>query len=178
VNALLPAGPDRPEGVALISGRGRIVYIPKIVPVDASLAVELPPDHDPHTGMAAPKGIQMVPAQWVLPKNHEEIYNAIVGAMSGGLSITSEAPLTTVMELLNRAKTNETIAHFINFDRENGIGPFAVTLRKQFPGATKSVTCFSPEADGPVDLNFKESGGSVTFTVPAMRTYAMIVVAT
>jgi Beta-galactosidase len=159
-------------------GKGRIVYIPKIIPVDASLAVELPPGHDPHTGMVAPKATQMVPTQWVLPKNHEEIYKTIVAAMPGGLSISTEAPLTTVMELLARVKTNETIAHFVNFDRENEIAPFAVTLRKQFPGATKSVTRFSPEADQPVNLSFKESGGSVTFIVPAMRTYAMIVVAT
>ena len=128
--------------------------------------------------MVAPKATEMVPAQWVLPKNHQEIYKTIVTGMPNGLSITTEAPLTTMMELLTRAKTNETIAHFVNFDRENGIAPFEVTLRKQFPGATKSVTRFSPEADEPVNLSFKESGGSVTFTVPAMRTYSMIVVAT
>jgi hypothetical protein len=119
----------------------------------------------------------MIPAQWVLPKNHQEIYNTIVAAIPASLSITTEAPLTTVMELLNRATTNETIAHFINFDRQNGVVPFAVTLRKQFPAAIKSVICLSPESNDPATLSFKESADSVAFTVPAMRTYAMIVVA-
>ncbi len=171
-NPLLPARSE---------GKGRIVYIPEIVPDAARSGKSAAGFQNPEPGVTAPasaqRGMQMVPAQWVLPKNHNEIYNTIVGAIPGGVSITTEAPLTTVMELLNRAKTNETIAHFINFDRENGIGPFAVTLRKQFPGATKSVTCFSPDADDPANLNFKESGGAVTFTVPAMRTYSMIVVA-
>jgi hypothetical protein len=81
------------------------------------------------------------------------------------------------MELLTRPKTNETIAHFINFNRQNSVAPFALALRKQFPGATKSVICLSPESDDPATLSFKESSGSINFTVPAMRTYAMIVVA-
>jgi hypothetical protein len=167
-NSLLP---PRSEG------KGRVVYISKIVPADASLAVDVPVVHDPHTGVAPPKRVEMVPAQWVLPKNHEEIYKMIVAAMPGGLSIVTEAPLTTVMELLDRVQTNETIAHFINFDRQNGVAPFAVTLRKRFPGPVKSVTSFSPESDDLVNLSFKEAGGAVNFIAPGMRTYSMIVVA-
>jgi hypothetical protein len=97
--------------------------------------------------------------------------------MPDGMSISTDAPLTTVMELCTRPKTHETIAHFINFDGKNRIAPFAATLRKQFPGSVKSVTCMSPEVDTPINLTFKESGGSIQFNVPAMKVYSMIVVA-
>ena len=118
----------------------------------------------------------MTPAQWVLPKNHREIYQTVVDALPKGLSVTTEAPLTTVMEVLNRPATRETIVHFINFDRKNKLDPFRVTLRKQFPGLVNSVTCFSPDADDPLPLDFQESGESVIFTAPSTRLYSMIVV--
>ena len=119
----------------------------------------------------------MSPTQWILPKNHEEIYRAIAGAVPGGLSIISEAPLTTVMELMVRAKTREVIVHFVNFDRGKSLAPFAVDVKNQFPSSVKTVACYSPDADDPVNLDFNESGGRAKFTVPATRVYAMIVIA-
>jgi hypothetical protein len=171
-NPFLPAGAQ---------GKGSVIHISEIIPAEARSGKSSGAFQDPEPGVTAPasaqRGIQMIPAQWVLPKNHQEIYNTIVAAIPAGLSITTEAPLTTVMELLNRPKTNETIAHFINFDRQNPIAPFAVNLRNQYPGAVKSVICLSPESDDPANLPFKASGDSVAFTVPALRTYTMIVVA-
>jgi hypothetical protein len=162
---------------ARAEGKGRIIYIPEIIRADAAPAKSAVPYLDPEPGATSQRGIFLVPAQWVLPKNHQEIHNSVVAGLPAGLSITTEAPLTTVMELLNRAKSNETIVHFVNFDTKNSVAPFAVTVRKQFPGAVKSVTAFSPESDDPATLSFKESAGSINFTAPAMRTYAMIVVA-
>jgi hypothetical protein len=82
-----------------------------------------------------------------------------------------------VAELLTRAETRETLVHFVNFDRQHPLSPFKATVRNQFAGAVKSVTCFSPDADEPVPLNFEAAGDSVSFTVPAMRIYSMIVIA-
>ncbi len=91
--------------------------------------------------------------------------------------MTSDAPLTTVAELLTRADTHETLVHFVNFDRQHPLSPFKVTVRKQFAGKVKSVTCFSPDADDPMPLTFEATGDAVSFTVPAMRIYSMIVIA-
>jgi hypothetical protein len=166
---------------AVAQAKGRIVYIPTIIPGPMRGRISAAGFQNPEPGVTAPasaqRGVQMIPAQWVLPANHQEIYDTIVGAIPAGLSVTSEAPLTTVMELLNRAKSNETIVHFVNFDTKNPVAPFAVTLRKQFSGPVKSVTVFSPESDDPRTVSFKESAGSINFTAPAMRIYAMIVVA-
>ena len=167
-NPLLPARRE---------GKGRIVFIPEIVPADARGSRSTAEFQDPEPGATARRGTQMIPAQWVLPKNHREIHSAIVDAMPAGLSIATEAPLTTVMELLNRPTTQETIAHFINFDRANQTAAFAVTLRKQFAAAVKSISCISPDTDSVVSLTFQESGNVVKFTVPPVRVYAMIVVA-
>jgi hypothetical protein len=166
-NPLLPARSE---------GKGRIIYIPEIVRADARTLRSPVGGEDPEPGATQQKSQRMSPAQWVLPKNHREIYQTIVDGLPKGLSITTEAPLTTVMELLNRPTTRETIVHFINFDRQNKLAPFRATLRRQFPGRVTSVTCFSPDADDPAPVSFQESGEQVTFMVPSTKLYSMIVV--
>jgi hypothetical protein len=151
VNPLLPARRE---------GNGRIVYISEIVRGDGGEKIG-----------------RMDPKQWVLPKNHDEIYRAIVGGLPDGLSITAEAPLTAVMELVVRTKTRETIVHFVNFDSGKGLEPFAVDLKKQFSSAVASVACYSVESDDPAKLDFQVSGERVKFMVPATKVYAMVVVA-
>jgi hypothetical protein len=167
VNPLLPARPE---------GRGRIIYIPEIVPAAPRAARAQGVDQDPEPGATLQRAARMSPAQWVLPTNHKEICQTIVDGLPKGLSITTEAPLTTVMELLNRPQTRDTIAHFINFDRKHPTGPFRATVRNQFNSAVKSVTCFSPEHDNPAILDFQDSGGQVAFTVPVTALYSMIVI--
>jgi Beta-galactosidase len=162
-------------------GKGQIVAVPEIIRGDlrgdARGARSGATAENPEPGITLRKGAQLSPSQWVLPKNHAEIYEQMLTVIPGGLSIHTEAPLTTVMELYTRASTRETIAHFINFERKSRTAPFAVTVRKQFAGSVKSVTCFTADENEPVDLHFEESGDAVKFTVPPMRVYAMVVVA-
>jgi hypothetical protein len=54
-----------------------------------------------------------------------------VDGMPKGLSLTSDAPLTTVMELLIRPQSRETLVHVVNFDRKTPLLPLQVTVRKQ-----------------------------------------------
>jgi hypothetical protein len=97
--------------------------------------------------------------------------------MPSGFSIVTEAPLTTVMEILTRTASKETIVHFVNFDRQKSTGQFAVTLRKQFAGPVKSVITITPDQDEAVHLQFDETDSSVQFSVPSVRVYTMIAVA-
>jgi glycosyl hydrolase family 42 (putative beta-galactosidase) len=142
-------------------GKGRIVFIPEIVRADRRGD---PPAHE-----------QMAPPQWVLPRNHAAISRTIIAALPGGLSIRSDAPLTTVMELVSRPSSRQTIAHFVNFDRANQLAPFKVWAKQPLADPLQSVSYYSPDADDPADLSFEKSGGWVTFTVPATRVYAMVV---
>jgi hypothetical protein len=165
-NQLLPARSE---------GKGKIVLLSEVVQADRT-ARTAGANEDPEPGATAQRGVHMNPPQWVLPKNAEEIYKAVVASVTGGVSITTEAPLTTVMEIQKREKTQETIAHFVNFESRKRVAPFVVTVRKQFPGTVRSVMCYSPEKDEPVKLEFAETGSVVKFTVPAMGVYAMVVV--
>jgi hypothetical protein len=155
-------------------GRGRIVYIPQIKPADVLAKTADAQDAEP--GAVSQHTPRLSPAQWVLPKNHKEIFDAIVTNVSGGLSLVSGAPLTTVAELYVRPETHETIVHFVNFDRKHSLSPFAVTVKKQFAGPVKAVKVFSPDTDDPVSLQFQDVGGKITFTAPSMRIYSMIVI--
>jgi hypothetical protein len=166
VNPLLPARRE---------GRGTIILVPEILRADTAAkaaAAEL----EPEPGATLQRNPRMSPAQWVLPKNHQQLYEAVIQGLANGLSLSSDAPLTTVAELVIRPKTRETIAHFINFDRQHPVASFRVTLRKQFPGPTKAVRCFSPVTDDPTVLTFQDSVDSVTFVVPPLKLYSMLVV--
>ncbi len=162
---------------ARTEGKGWIVYLPEIIRADSSSGKALAAEENAEPGATPQRGARMTPAQWVLPKNHEAINRAVVEGLPKGLSIESGAPLTTVMDLLTRPASRETLVHFVNFDRANPLAPFAVTLRKQFSGPVKSVNCLSPERDQPLPLNFQEAGDRVTFTIPATKRYALLVIA-
>jgi len=166
-----PLVPSRSEG------RGRIVAIPQIVRADARGPRNAEAAQDPEPGAPSRRGGErMTPVQWVLPKNHEEIYSAIVACLPRGLSLVADAPLTTIAELLTRPESRETIAHFINFDRTR-LQPFDAAVRKQFSGPVKSVECFTPDADDAVKVTFEDAGERVKLKVPHLRRYSMIVIA-
>ena len=157
-------------------GKGRIVYIPGIIPGSKEKIVVDLSAADPEPGATLKRGERMSPPQWVLPVNHRDIFRTVADNLPQGLSLECGAPLTTVMELLTRDETRETIAHFINFNQEKNTGAFEVKVRKQYDGKVKSVRCFTPDADDPVNLTFEEADGKVVLTVPDTRLYSMVVI--
>jgi hypothetical protein len=131
--------------------------------------------------MTQQRATRMTPSQWVLPKNHQEICDVIVQSLPRQEpSISFQTlPLTSVMELFDRAESGERIVHIVNFDREHPLAAFDTSVAKSRPQQpVKSVALFSPEADDPAQLTFTDSPGRVTFTVPGgARVYAMVVIA-
>jgi hypothetical protein len=167
VNPLLPARSE---------GKGRIIHIPAVIP-GSLRPTAVNRDEDPEPGHTLQKGRRMSTQDWVLPANHNEIHRTIISALARGLSITTSAPLTTVLELVNRPEARETIVHFVNFDQPASLDPFQVTVRKQYDGDVKSVMCFSPDWDEPVKLTFRKSNECVEITIPSMSIYVMVVIA-
>lgn len=161
-----PLGPARPEG------KGRIVMTAAPVLAEASRRGRGDGELE-ITGGVAPRNPRFAPAQWVLPVNHREIYSAITGGAQ--ISLETDAPLTVAAELYRRPESRETIVHFLNFERKAGAA-FAAAVKAGFEGPVKRVRCFSPDTDEPVALDFRESGGKVSFRVPATRVYSMVVV--
>jgi predicted small secreted protein len=158
-------------------GTGQIVYIPKITRAEShSGKSQAADDQDPEPGATPQKGARMTPSQWVLPKNHLEIIRAISDSLPHSMALTCDAPLTTVMEIVKRPETHETIAHFINFDTKNATESFKTTVRTQFKGAVKSVQRLTPDLNDAEQLKFEQKDDLVTVTVPQTRVYSMIVI--
>jgi hypothetical protein len=166
VNPLLPSRTE---------GKGRIIHIPDIIAGTPKPLVRTR-DDDPEPGHTLHKGQPLSTKDWVLPANHTEIYHTVLGALPEGLSIVTDAPLTTVMELVNRPEKRETLVHFVNFDQQTAPNTFDASIRRQYAAGVASVVCFSPEWDEPVKLSFSESNGQVKFTVPATPMYSMVVI--
>jgi hypothetical protein len=156
--------------------RGQVVRVAAIVRGDNPL--DTPNDFtDPEPGAVSHYGSQLAPSQWVLPKNHVALHDALIKAIPDGLTITTDAPLTTVMEILRRPESQETILHFVNFDTRNRLAAFAVRLRREHGAMTHSVTCFNPDQDDPIKIAFSEDHEVLKFEVPSLTTYGMVVIA-
>ena len=166
-NPLLPARRE---------GKGRIIHIAQIVRAGKTTRAEAG-DQDPEPGATLRRGERLSPSDWVLPVNHEDIHRAILEGLPNGPSITVDAPLTTIAELVIRPSTRETIAHVINFDTQHPLPAFHVSVRKQLPGPVKSVNYYSPDQNDPSLVKFEESGNTVRLASPATRLYGMLVIA-
>jgi len=161
-------------------GKGKLVYIPHTEPATggagASRVIGIAGDE---TSLSMPGFVRsgsFSSADWVLPRNHEAIYRAIAGNVP--LSLETGAPATTVVELLQRPASKETILHVVNFDARKPPAPFYVKVKKQYPEAkAASVTLLSAEFDDPKPLAFSEQGGSIRFTMPSMKVHQMAVIA-
>jgi hypothetical protein len=170
------AGPPVVKAV----GKGKLIFIPRTEPGVAgtatSRAVGIAGDETSITVPGFVRSGSFAPPDWILPKNHVAIYRAI--ADNAPLSLSTEAPLTTVMELVNRAPSRETVLHAVNFDAAKPPAAFSVKVKKQYPGTkVASVTLLSAEFDNPKPLTFTEEGENVAFTMPGMKVHAMAVIA-
>jgi hypothetical protein len=169
---------ERTDAVSVRNeGKGKLVYIPAILQAGRSAAGGHDAENPEIVASSDLTNHHFPPQQWVLPRNHQEIYQAILDNVTGGLSVASDAPLTTVMEVLNRKATRESILQFVNFDRKNPVAAIPVVLKAQFNAPVKSVVCYSPDSEAPIQVPFQQTGGGVSFTAPATRVYSMIVVA-
>jgi len=163
-------------------GQGKLVYIPRTEPavggVSTATSIGIAGNETSLNIPAVARGGSFPSTNWVLPRNHDGIFRAIAGNLRRPLSITTEAPLTVVMELLNRPKSRETIVHWVNFDSQRPPAPFPARVRNQYADAkAASVTLLSAEYDDPKPLPFSEENGNIAFTVPPVRIHSMVVIA-
>lgn len=158
-------------------GKGQIVHVTEILRADVGSSRHAGGFEDPEPGATPHRGIQISPPQWVLPKNHKELHQSIVEALPDGPSISTEAPLTVVAEMFNRPSTKETIVHFINFDQKNKAPEFRASIRRQAQKTFKTVTCLTPTSDEPINLPFTDAGDAISFKVPSIAVYAMVIIA-
>jgi len=183
-NPLLRLMGAQPQTVITMKplGNGKLVYIPHTEPalggVATAKSIGIAGDETSLKIPAVVRGGSFPATNWVLPRNHDGIFRAIAGNLPRPLSITTEAPLTVLMELLNRPKSRETILHWVNFDSQRLSAPFPVRVRKQYADAkAASVTLLSADYDEGKPLPFSEENGNIAFTVPPVRIHSMVVIA-
>jgi hypothetical protein len=157
-----------PEGEVIRRqvGEGRVVYIPEIIP-----AIE------------KPSTVSMTSEFWKLPLNAQELVDSVKWAGGGSALLEADASQTIVLELLEQAEKGKWLLHMINYHaaRNPSAGAVRVSLRVPDGWEVEDVTVMSPDrasGQGVTHQQITQSGGEtrVTFTVPELQTYNLVVV--
>jgi hypothetical protein len=145
-------------------GKGRVVYIPRIEP-----GVEPPP---------AMMSYNFSNEYWKLPKNYEELVEAVQWAARGGFSASVEAPLWVTMELAEQKSTETRLLHLLNFRIEEPLRDIAVKVR--IPGGMRlrEGVLESPDDLPRQVLEISGREGMVSFNVPKLEVYNLILLRT
>jgi hypothetical protein len=140
-------------------GKGRVVYIPEVIP-----SVPKPPT------------VAMTSRYWKLPVNWKELVESVRWASYDNLSVNIQAPLTVTMELNLKEDESALILHLVNFDSRN---PSVKNIKVdvQIPEGKRilKVTLLTPDGRNDEDLQFKEKGSRIVFTIPLLTTYDLVV---
>lgn len=154
------------ELVRRLIGKGRVVYIPEVVP-----AIDKP--------ISAP----MTSEYWKLPVNVDELIESVEWAGGGTQLLRTKANSTTVMELLRQQESGDLLLHMINYDaaKEPSVKSIEVSLRAPTGAEIEQVAVLSPDLEKREVLSHRvvetaEDGSRVSFTVPRLDTYNLVVV--
>jgi len=100
-----------------------------------------------------------------------DLVEAIRKACDGGPSLSVAAPLGLCAELTEQ--NGRRLVHLVNYRADAPAENVTVVVRLPAGRSAKSVVLSSPERRDDADLPFQEKAGAVTFTVPAVRVYAI-----
>lgn len=141
-------------------GKGRVVYLPQIEP-----AVDPPP----------PIMSYNFPNQcWKLPKNYDELMEAVRWAGRNSFSVNVDAPLWVTMELAEQKRSNTWLLHLVNFRMAEAIMdiPLHVTIPRNM--RLQAAVLESPDDVPRQALEVKGQEGVVSINVPKLEVYDII----
>ncbi|MCX6620735.1 MAG: beta-galactosidase [Acidobacteria bacterium] len=150
-------------------GTGRFVYVRDVVPAQPIPGLNAP-DSPLHAS-------GFVHDYWRVPRNSEELIQAI--RYANGRPFAAEfkgAPLTTVMELLEKKDGTETVLHFLNYRIQPRAPAVDVTLRIPPGKHVKGVELLSPDNNTAGAVKFTEAAGRLQFTIPQTEVYHVAVI--
>lgn len=155
-------GTGQPTDTALRreSGRGRAVYLPRIVP-----AVTPPP---------AQMNYNFSYDYWKLPLNHAELVEAVRWAARGELSAEVTAPEHVSMELTRQNDSGNLALHLVNFDFRRPAGQIEARVRIPEGYTLREVISASPEDEHP-SVTSNVRGGYVHLRLPRLDVYNLTV---
>jgi hypothetical protein len=143
------------------SGDGRVVYIPEVIPAIPKPATE-----------------EMRSLYWKLPLNWKELIESVKWAGGGELIIETDAPETVAIELTGKNDQSSIMLHLLNYnvDRDTVIKNIRVGLNISGGREINEVEMLSPDLKTPRKLNFQFTQNLVSFTVPELRVYDLMVI--
>jgi hypothetical protein len=147
-------------------GKGRVVYLP-VVQFDGPL-----PEREDYFNIGN--------RFWKRPRNWEEITTAIRWAANADLPLEVSGPDFLVANLVEQGARQRRLIHLVNYDARNtpAISSLRCTARVPSGNVVKDVKMYEIDAESPRALDFTPGpSSSATFTIPEMKTYAIIAVA-
>ena len=146
------------------AGKGRVVYIPG-VEYDGPL-----PEAEPYFNISN--------RFWKRPRNWEQIIDAVRWAANDDPPLQVDGPDFLVANLVEQAARQRRLIHLVNYDAQKTPTISSVRVTCAVPGGkfAKDVSLYEVEGDSPRGLNFTPGPSSVSFTIPEVKTYAVIAV--
>ena len=154
-------GMDRPGRAAKRSyGKGRVAYVPRVEPATA------PP--------LAQMSYYIGDEHWKLPVNYEELAETVKWAAGGELTATVQAPLWITAELAQQASTNTWLMHLVNYNCTKPVNGISVSVHIPAGFHLREAIFQTPDGGGPETLKVETQLGVVSFKVPRLQVYDMI----
>lgn len=161
-------GPSAPETIVSggpvhkAFGKGRVVYVPEILPATPK-----------------PPGEAMTSEYWSAAVNHQALHDAVLWATGNTATLATEESLSpyVTMELLHQEPEKRLILHILNYDhaKHSSVHDIPVAVRIPAPYKVKSVRALSPDQPREERSLAWTSGAIAKFTVPVVEIYTMIV---
>ncbi|OFX36630.1 MAG: hypothetical protein A2X03_06635 [Bacteroidetes bacterium GWA2_40_15] len=167
VNAPRWLGTNTPESILEIEpvknsfGRGRIVYLPEVIP-----AIKKPPTES------------MLSPYWKLPLNWSELIESVKWAAGNELSLYTDAPETVTIEVTEKKDRSCMMVHLLNYNTERDSILENISLSIKLPNVRNidRVELFSPDTDKTYNIDFQVKENRIEFTVPELRVYDLVAI--
>ncbi|MHB1938355.1 MAG: beta-galactosidase trimerization domain-containing protein [Acidobacteriaceae bacterium] len=145
-------------------GAGRVAYIPA-VEFDGVL-----PPPEPYFWISN--------IFWKRPKNWKDITDAVHWAAEDRIPLTLDGQEFLVANCTRQARNQRFLVHLVNYDVVKTPVLINLQVRVALPKNNKAqkVTLYAPDANDARLLDFTNDSFGTRFTVPELRTYALIVV--
>ena len=145
-------------------GQGRVVYIPH-VEFDGPL-----PAPEPYFDIRN--------HFWKRPKNWEEITEAIRWAANDDIPLQIAGPDFLVANLVEQAEKQRRLIHLVNYNAANAPVIPSVDVSCRVPKGTvvKEVSMYEVDSESPSTINFRAGSSAVAFTIPQVKTYAIVAI--
>ena len=141
-------------------GKGRVVYIPEV-----------------RAAVPKPTAVAMSGKYLKLPLNNQELIESVKWASNDNLSLHIDGPETIAMELYEKNDKSALLLHLVNYDyTKPAVQNIHIDVKIPVGKKVKQVMVLSPDNTSENMIPFKENSNRVTFTVPQLAVYDVVVV--